>query len=115
MAFMKKMKLQYTIATNGLEAFEAYAANPTAYASILMDISMPIMDGLEATRRIRELEHRQQLRPAVIIALTGLASAKVQKEAFTSGVDLFLTKPVRLNKLAEVLGQVQISKTKEGQ
>lgn len=67
------------------------------------DINMPVMDGLEATRAIRAFEQQSRLKPANIIALTGLASASAQQEAFASGVNLFLTKPVRLKELSNVL------------
>ena len=69
-----------------------------------MDINMPIMDGMEATREIRKLEQgRPRRRRAMIIALTGLGSATSQKDAFDSGVDMFLTKPVRLKDLRKIL------------
>lgn len=64
---------------------------------------MPVMDGLESTRQIRAYEKQKQLKPAFIIALTGLASAKTQQEAFASGIDLFLTKPVPLKELGRIL------------
>lgn len=64
---------------------------------------MPVMDGLESTRQIRAHEKQEQLKPALIIALTGLASAKTQQEAFASGIDLFLTKPVPLKELGRIL------------
>jgi CheY-like chemotaxis protein len=64
---------------------------------------MPVMDGLEATRRIREFEQSQKLPRSLIVALTGMASGKVQQEAFGSGVDFFLPKPVRLNQLTELI------------
>lgn len=64
---------------------------------------MPIMDGLESTRHIRDLERKLSLGPISIFALTGLASAKTQKEAFASGIDIFLTKPVRFTDLAKHL------------
>ena len=74
---------------------------------ILMDINMPIMDGFEATRRIRAFEkstgattHR-----ALIIALTGIGSEEARKEAFVSGIDLFFQKPVKLKELTRVLEQ----------
>lgn len=64
---------------------------------------MPVMDGLESTRRIRAHEKPNALAPSFIIALTGLASAKTQQDAFASGIDLFLTKPVPLKELGQIL------------
>lgn len=64
---------------------------------------MPIMNGLESTRHIRAYEKSNALAPAFIIALTGLASAKTQQEAYASGIDLFLTKPVPLKELRQIL------------
>ena len=64
---------------------------------------MPVMDGLEATREIRSMEHDRRQKPAMIIALTGLGSATSQQEAFSSGVNLYLTKPVRFSDLRGIL------------
>ncbi|ETS86356.1 hypothetical protein PFICI_00184 [Pestalotiopsis fici W106-1] len=102
-SFMKKLKYNYKTATNGLEAFEIFSANPESFSHILMDISMPVMDGLESTRNIRALEAAQQLAPTKVIALTGLVSADAQQEAFASGVDMYMTKPVRFKNLSSVL------------
>ncbi|KAK8081120.1 sensor histidine kinase response [Apiospora hydei] len=104
-ALMKKLKRDWKTAENGLEAVEAYAKEPEAYAGVLMDLSMPVMDGFEATRRIREHEKAQCLAPTTVIALTGLASRSAQEEAFASGVDVFMTKPARLKELAEVVAK----------
>ncbi|KAH7481277.1 hypothetical protein FOMA001_g7924 [Fusarium oxysporum f. sp. matthiolae] len=102
-SYMKKLKQPYQTASDGLEALTAYEADPGRYSCILMDISMPVMDGFEATRRIRAFESQQGLRPALILALTGLASEEAQREATVSGLDLFLTKPVRLKELGPIL------------
>ena len=74
------------------------------------------MNGFEATREIRDIEeaclkaHDEKSKgktkgssPALIIALTGLASSRDQSEAFTSGVDLFLTKPVSFKEVGRLL------------
>jgi CheY-like chemotaxis protein len=65
---------------------------------------MPIMDGLESTRRIREFEKTLETKPPVrIAALTGVAQADMQRDAIGSGMDLFLTKPVRLKSLVPII------------
>lgn len=103
-AYMAKLKLVYVTAVNGKEALDTYKENPARFAAILMDVSMPVMDGLEATRQIRAYERDNKLNRVSILALTGLASDRTHKEAFESGVDVFLTKPVRLQTLREELG-----------
>lgn len=60
------------------------------------------MNGFQATRQIRQFEKQQGLVPATVIALAGLGSAEAQNEAYISGIDLFLTKPVRLKELTEI-------------
>lgn len=72
---------------------------------ILMDISMPKCNGFEATRQIRALESKSSAsqRRTFIIAMTGLGSETARREAMVSGMDLFLTKPVRFKELSEIL------------
>lgn len=69
----------------------------------MLDLSMPVMDGLESTRQIRSYEKNHKLEPTLIVALTGQASANTQKDAFASGVNMFLTKPVPLKELGRLL------------
>lgn len=107
-AFMRKFARPYEAAMNGKEALDAYIRNPAQFAVILMDISMPVMDGLEATRRIRAYENKQQRRPVTILVLTGLATDVAHQDALASGVDVFLTKPVRLKALSEVLESLNV-------
>lgn len=119
--FMKTKHHSFVSAEDGVEAVEAYKdtvpasrpldeldsseakPTPTGFDFVLMDISMPRMDGLEATRQIRALERAHGLKGTTVIALTGLASASAQQEAFSSGVNLFLTKPVKLKELHQML------------
>ena len=77
---------------------------------------MPIMNGFEATRAIRDIEatRRKTARPgefvpALVIALTGLASGRDQSEAFTSGVDLFMTKPVSFKEVGKLLDNWELN------
>lgn len=104
--YMRKLQCSFEVATDGLQAYDKYrdtAERGQCFGFILMDVSMPVMDGLSATREIRAFEREQGLSPTTIIALTGLASTKTEEEAFASGVDLFLTKPVQLRKLKDIL------------
>ncbi|MGV3564960.1 MAG: response regulator [Nocardioides sp.] len=84
---------------NGPEALEA--VRRSAYDLVLMDVQMPVMDGLEATRRIRaELPADRQPR---IVAMTANALLEHQSASFEAGMDDHLTKPVRAEDLAAVL------------
>jgi CheY-like chemotaxis protein len=64
---------------------------------------MPVMNGIDSARGIRKLESKRGQKPAMIVALTGLASASVRQEAFSSGINFYLTKPVSFNELRKFL------------
>ncbi|GKT47723.1 hybrid signal transduction histidine kinase A [Colletotrichum spaethianum] len=102
-SYMKKLGHEFHNAMDGQQALEIFKEGAGQFQCVLMDISMPVMDGFEATRRIRAIETDQGFRRCHIFALTGLASASAQQEAFASGIDLFLTKPVRLKELNRIL------------
>jgi CheY-like chemotaxis protein len=109
--FAKRQKLRYCEAINGLEAFETYksealSSSPPSrpFDFILMDISMPIMDGLTSTRSIRKFEQDHDLPRSTIVALTGLASAQDQQDAQDAGVDMYLVKPVKFADIKRVFG-----------
>lgn len=111
--FVKKQKrsLHYDCAVNGLLALEAARKNTLGYDIIFMDVSMPGMDGLEATREIRKLERERvgamgkaaAPPPALIVALTGLANGRDQADAFASGIDLFMTKPTKFKEIGSLI------------
>lgn len=104
---MKKIKLPFAEATDGLEAFTEYKKAAEAnrpFNFVLMDLQMPVMDGLESTRKIREFEKESQAKtPATIIAITGVGSESVRKEAMDAGMSQFLTKPVKFKTLQQLL------------
>jgi CheY-like chemotaxis protein len=64
---------------------------------------MPVMNGIDSSRAIRSFEREQDQKPATIIALTGIASAAAQQEAFSSGINTFLVKPIRFSELLKIL------------
>jgi signal transduction histidine kinase/CheY-like chemotaxis protein len=70
---------------------------------ILMDINMPVMDGYEAVQHIRTYERKHHMTPAKIIAVTALQSEAAHTEAFGSGFDMFLSKPIKLEGLTKLI------------
>ena len=92
------------VANNGLEAVEKYKKNK--YDLILMDLQMPIMDGLEATRKIRQIELLDQGQHAYIVALTANALSSDRQECMQVGMDGFLGKPFKPSDLFHVLHQL---------
>ncbi|KAF5620829.1 peroxide stress-activated histidine kinase mak2 [Fusarium sp. NRRL 52700] len=74
--FMRKLHKPYRTAVNGQEAVNAYKETPGQFECILMDISMPVMDGLEATRQIRAFERYNGIPASKILAITGLGTEK---------------------------------------
>jgi len=72
-----------------------------------MDVNMPVMDGFEATRAIRRFESLSGCPRATIVAVTGLGDASAQEEASASGMDLFLTKPVKLKEITAILSKLR--------
>lgn len=99
-SYLRKLGLEVDIASNGLVAFEKCLNN--RYDLIFMDCQMPILDGYEATRRIRKDEKRTG-RHTPIIALTADATVAEKGEITTAGMDGYIYKPLELRSLIEVL------------
>ncbi|KAJ6079031.1 hypothetical protein N7467_008784 [Penicillium canescens] len=102
--FMRKLGCSYDTASNGLIAFEKIESSTRRYDFILMDLSMPVMDGLVSTSKIRHHEKENGLNPSCIFAVTGVASDNMQQAAVTAGVDDYLVKPLSLKKLSGLMG-----------
>ncbi len=100
-------------AQNGLIALEMFKASENFfYDAILMDLRMPVMDGLEAAKKIRSTE-REDSKLIPIIALTANAFDNDIKNSKEAGMDVHLVKPVDADALYKVL-KIQIEKTKGG-
>ena len=99
-ALLRKLGLKVDVATDGAAAIERWLHGH--YDAILMDCTMPGMDGYEATRRIRQLEQTTG-RHTPIIALTANALEEARQECLAAGMDDFATKPMRLDSLKPLL------------
>ncbi|KAF2229088.1 hypothetical protein EV356DRAFT_496525 [Viridothelium virens] len=105
--YLRRQNLPVATATNGALAVAAYQAARGAFSCIFMDIQMPQLDGVAASRAIREYEMRERLDPVCIVVLTGLATKENIQEAKASGANEFFPKPVRLKLLDPVLGRAR--------
>ena len=99
MRLLQQMGYRADLAANGIEAVESVERQ--AYDVVLMDVQMPELDGLDATRRIRALGAAHDgLR---IVAMTANAMQGDQKMCMDAGMDDYLTKPIRVERLVEAL------------
>ena len=105
-ALLLKLGHHPTIAASGAAAVESWLAARAAgtpYDRVLMDLHMPGMDGLEATRRIRAMEAEDNMPRTPILALTANASAEDREACLAAGMDGFLVKPLDRERLAAAL------------
>jgi CheY-like chemotaxis protein len=89
----------YDTAINGKEAYIYFKENK--YDCILMDITLPIMNGIDATKLIRQYEKENDLSPTKIVAVT--ASTFIKEYLLTQGFNDFLLKPFKSEKLIEII------------
>ena len=104
-AMLKRLGFHTDSANNGKEALDRVTTNHTGYDIILMDCQMPVMDGYEATRYIREWEQSNGQIGTPIIALTADVLPGTEKSCLDCGMNDYLAKPVRKEMLREVLSR----------
>jgi PAS domain S-box-containing protein len=97
---LRRLGCQVDVAGNGREAVDAFRQLP--YDLVLMDCDMPVMDGFEATRQIRALEAGTERR-VPIVAMTASAMQGDPERCLQAGMDEFLSKPLRLPQLRQVI------------
>jgi CheY-like chemotaxis protein len=92
------------VATNGADAIDACRAAPPDV--VLMDVQMPRMDGLQATRELRRLQREEGMAPFPIIVLSAFHTPAERAACFDAGADGFVTKPLMIAKLATEIHRV---------
>jgi len=97
-----------TVATNGAEAVHAFENADEPFDLILMDMQMPVLDGYEATRQIRQIEHERASGNTIIIALTAFALKEEISKSIEAGCDDHLTKPIKRTLVSLVQGGLSV-------
>ncbi|MFZ5352845.1 MAG: PAS domain S-box protein [Bacillota bacterium] len=100
---LEKLGHRVDIAENGEKAIKLY--NETDYDMILMDIQMPVMDGIQATREIRQIE-KNSSKHVPIIAFTAHAFKNEKEKFLAEGMDGFIAKPIIIEELLNVIDEV---------
>jgi CheY-like chemotaxis protein len=101
-SLLKKLGHRANVAGNGKEAVEAFKLVP--YDAVLMDLQMPEMDGFEASTQIRSIA-REQNRHTSIIAVTAHARNEDREKCLASGMDDYITKPIKPEELKTVIAR----------
>ena len=98
---LKRLGYRADVAANGIEVLQALERQP--YDVVLMDVRMPEMNGLEATRIIRKRLPESKL---AIIAVTAYALEGDREKCLEAGMDNYISKPIRIEDLAEKLNKI---------
>ncbi len=105
--FLEKAGYEYLIASNGQEAVDVITQG-AQFDAILMDCMMPVMDGITATRAIRDWETEQGVTPLPIIALTASVLDEDIKDCFEAGMNAYLPKPYKSHQLYDLFSSLDI-------
>jgi signal transduction histidine kinase/CheY-like chemotaxis protein len=105
-ALLEDSQVKITDAADGVEALSLYTKKPAEYDLVLMDIHMPVMDGLEATKRIREFEKENNLlSPVPIIAMTANVFREDVEKCLAAGMNAHIGKPINIGEMFRAMGK----------
>jgi CheY-like chemotaxis protein/signal transduction histidine kinase len=111
---LRKLGMESDVACNGDEALRyirqdsAFERPGTSYAVVLMDLHMPVMDGLEATRQLRQFEQEHDEVRVPVVAVTASVADGCEQACTAAGMDGFLSKPVSLRALHRALTELKL-------
>jgi CheY-like chemotaxis protein len=110
-ATLTNLGLSVTRVEDGRQALEALMHSPPPFDLVLMDLQMPGMDGLEATRQLRRWERERGMEPTPVVALTANAQPSDRDRCLAAGMNGHLPKPFKQEDLADVLQRFLLQPT----
>ena len=102
---LRQLGIKAALASDGVKAVEAVTKTDHPFDLIIMDCDMPVLDGHGATQQIRMNEQELDRQPTIIIALSAYVGEEAQKKALKSGMNDYLSKPVNIKKLEELVNK----------
>lgn len=114
LALLESIGITPVICNNGMKAFQLYVENlldNNGFDAIIMDCEMPIQDGFETARQIRNYENEFSLAPINIIALTAHTELSYRQRSMDAGMNIYLTKPVSLDEMRQCLSNLDAGKS----
>mgnify|MGYP000603754689 FL=1 len=105
-ALLERQGYRVTLAENGVQAVDLVIAGKAPVDIILMDMQMPVMDGLEATRQIRQFEAGNGSKPLPIIAMTANAMQSDRESCMAAGMNDYLAKPIKADELYALIARL---------
>jgi|GEM_PF-5019775 len=112
--FLKKANYEVVQARDGKEAFDIFKEKGEKLSLILMDIQMPVMDGIAAVKKIREYESKEGKDSMTILALTADAMAGDEKRCLDAGFDGYIAKPFRINGILKKIDSAIRNREEQG-
>ena len=102
-ALLENLRASADFVADGSAALARVTGTPSGYDLVLMDLQMPVLDGLAATRRIRDWEREHDRARTPVVAVTASAFEENQRRCLEAGMDDFLVKPVGREQLESML------------
>ena len=106
---LKKLQLNHDCAANGQEALDALHANGRCYNAIFMDCDMPVMNGFEAVKFIRQAEADGALTAIPVFAVTSHSGDDFEKKILASGFNRLITKPLTVQAVVAALASIGLA------
>lgn len=100
---LKKIGCDVDIAENGLVGYQMFCSS--SYDIVLMDIQMPVMDGVESTLKMRQWEQQHNLDPTPVVAVTAYALENDVERYLGAGINAYIRKPYQPKELVEIVQQ----------